>query len=68
MNKSSTKHQASTSSSVLESQVKDVISSAKSKIVELQREIEQLQSEYESVTAQLEAAHAKRKDVVDQNK
>ena len=69
MNRSSVKasHQAS-SSSVLESQVKDVISSAKSKIVELQREIEQLQQEYESVTAQVDAAHAKRREVVDQNK
>jgi hypothetical protein len=42
---------ASSSSSVLESQVKDVISSAKSKIVELQREIESLSTEFESVNA-----------------
>ena len=35
---------------ILESHVKDVISSAKTKIQELQRDIEQLTREYEEVT------------------
>ena len=54
--------------SILESQVKEVITSAKSKIQDLQREIEMLNQEYDQVTAQLESAHGQRKEVVDRNR
>jgi FtsZ-binding cell division protein ZapB len=48
--------------------VKEVISTAKSKIQELQKEIESLNQEYDSVTIEVQEAQAQRREIVDKNK
>lgn len=45
-----------------------MISSAKSKIQELQKEIEALNAEYDQVTRQVDEAQSHRKEVVEKNK
>lgn len=56
------------SNHLLETQVKDVITSAKSKITQLQSEIDSLNSEYEQVNFQVEQAQAQKREVVDKNR
>ena len=58
----------SINTAILEGHVKDVISSAKTKIQELQRDIEMLTKEYENVSESVNEATSQKKEVVDKNK
>ncbi len=53
---------------ILEGHVKDVISSAKTKIRELQADIESLTKEYDEVTDQVNGAQKEKKEIIDTNK
>lgn len=58
MSSSVSPHKGGINTAILEGHVKDVISSAKTKIQELQRDIETLTQEYDEVTNQVgEATH-----------